>query len=120
MKEAGGLHFSQLNRLEVDVKVHQRRVTVELTDFTLADPELLPERLRGGGHFTDCIDYWAVDFDYKGDTFHNMWQSFRTRSRELDTRAAHQYQRPGAYRILIEATDVFGNDTTSLLSTEIP
>ena len=25
------------------------------------------------------IDYWAVDWDYKNDTFHNQWQSYRTR-----------------------------------------
>ena len=25
------------------------------------------------------IDYWAVDWDFKDDTFHNQWQSYRTR-----------------------------------------
>jgi adenine-specific DNA-methyltransferase len=22
-------------------------------------------------------DYWAIDWDYKGETFRNLWQSFR-------------------------------------------
>jgi len=27
----------------------------------------------------ELIDYWAIDWDYKGDTFHNQWQSFRVK-----------------------------------------
>ena len=30
-------------------------------------------------HWEQWIDYWAVDWDNKGDTFHNQWQTYRTR-----------------------------------------
>ncbi len=35
------------------------------------------------------MDYWAVDWDYKDDTFHNQWQTYRTRKNpkmELETK----------------------------------
>jgi len=30
-------------------------------------------------HWSQMIDYWAVDWNFKDDTFHNEWQSYRTR-----------------------------------------
>ncbi|MGH3566858.1 MAG: hypothetical protein ACRDRH_12660 [Pseudonocardia sp.] len=68
--------------------------------------------------WSDYVDCWAVDFDFgiagDGDTFHNQWQSYRTRAdRSLELAAQHDYDAPGAHRILIKVVDVFGNDTTS-------
>jgi len=30
-------------------------------------------------HRSQWIDYWAVDWDNRGDAFHNEWQTYRTR-----------------------------------------
>jgi hypothetical protein len=50
--------------------------------------ELVPLEVRDKvKKWSDYIDYWAVDWDFasagsaqdKEDTFHNQWQSYRTR-----------------------------------------
>jgi len=77
--EAGErIRFFDLNYLEVEHKVEGKRLEIELVDFALANPEYVPEEVRKQVKGpTDYIDYWAVDFDYQDDTFHNGWQSFR-------------------------------------------
>ena len=67
------------------------------------------------------IDYWAVDWDFKDDTFHNQWQSYRTRQ-EPETRAFGQArisQTPGAYKVVVKVIDILGNDTTKTLDIKV-
>lgn len=88
-------------------------------------------------HWTDWIDYWAVDFDYMSQPevlrvlengtekqvrtgrfiFENRWQSFRTKqNRVLDLSSApHRYTAPGKYQIAVKVIDIFGNDTTRVI-----
>ncbi|HCC68300.1 MAG TPA: site-specific DNA-methyltransferase, partial [Nitrospiraceae bacterium] len=92
--------FFDLNYLEIEHTVGSRQhrgggtITINLKDFVISNPEYLPDEVREKvKKFTDYIDYWAVDFDYKDDTFHNMWQSFRTRKHPaLETKYTHTYQ----------------------------
>ena len=54
-------------------------MTLKLTDFVIP-PDDVPEDVRKAvKHWSQWIDYWAVDWDNKGDTFHNEWQTYRTR-----------------------------------------
>ena len=71
--------------------------------------------------WSDYVDYWAVDWDFRHDTFMNQWQTYRTRTqRKLDLVSdAHTYKEPGVYRILIKVVDIFGNDTNRLLEWEV-
>ena len=113
--------FFDLNHLEVDYEIAGRKVIVKLKDFSIANPEYLPDDVRANiKKFTDLIDYWAVDFDYKNDTFHNMKQSFRTKKHPtLETSLSHTYEKPGEYSILIKVVDIFGNDTNKLVRVKI-
>lgn len=115
------LRFFDLNYLDVKSKVEGRKATVTIKDFVIANPEYLPEEVQKNlKKFSDTIDYWAVDWDYKGDTFHNGWQDFRTRKkRTLKTEANHAYEKKGTCRILVKVVDVFGNDTTKLLEVKV-
>ncbi|MBL7133122.1 MAG: site-specific DNA-methyltransferase [Phycisphaerae bacterium] len=115
------LRFFDLNYLDVAATAEGRKATVTIKDFVIANPEYLPDEVREGlKKFSDTIDYWAVDWDYKGDTFHNGWQDFRTRKkRTLKTEANHEYEKKGAYRILVKVVDVFGNDTTKVLEVKV-
>ncbi len=73
-------------------------------------------------HWSQWIDYWAVDWDNQGDTFHNMWQTYRTRkdaARSLALQASHTYEAPGAYRVMVKVIDILGNDTTKTLTVEV-
>ena len=71
-------------------------------------------------HFSDLIDYWAIDWDYKGDTFHNMWQSFRTKKNpKVDLKARYKYEKKGEYQIMVKVVYVFGNDTNKVLKVRV-
>ena len=71
-------------------------------------------------HWSQWIDYWAVDWDNKGDTFHNEWQTYRTRkSPDLQKSVAHTYDAPGEYTVVVKVIDILGNDTTKTLKTSI-
>ena len=51
-------------------------MTLRLTDFVIP-PDDVPEDVRKAvKHWSQWIDYWAVDWDNKGDTFHNQWQTY--------------------------------------------
>lgn len=93
------------------------------------------------GQWADWIDYWAVDFDYMSQPeiirmledgaerqvktgryiFENRWQSFRTKqSRELElTSAAFQYTNAGTFKVAVKVIDIFGNDTTRVMSIKV-
>src|SRR5207302_9567374 len=46
-------------------------------------------------HWSQMVDYWAVDWDFKDDTFHNQWQSYRTRKNpKLELSTKHEYLDP--------------------------
>jgi DNA modification methylase len=115
------VRFFDLNYLELEHEVNGRKATVRLKDFIIANPEYIPDEVREKiKKFTDYIDYWAVDWDYKDDTFHNGWQSFRTRrDPKLETKATHTYDQPGKYKVLVKVVDIFGNDTTKMVEMEV-
>ncbi len=109
--------FFDLNYLAIEHKLKGKTLTIALKDFVISNPEYLPEEVRKKiKKFTDYIDYWAVDFDYKNDTFHNMWQSFRMRKHpSLETKCSRAYEKSGERQVLIKVVDIFGNDTNKLL-----
>jgi len=61
-----------------------------------------------------------VDWDNKGDTFHNMWQTYRTRKdTSLKLWVGHKYDAPGEYTIMVKVIDILGNDTTKTLKVKV-
>jgi len=118
--EQGDIYFFELAALSVDVQVKGRTVTVKLTDFVIP-PDDVPEDVRRAvKHWSQWIDYWAVDWNYQGDTFHNEWQAFRTRqNRDLPLQVSHTYEQSGNYTILIKVIDILGNDTTKAVKVSI-
>ena len=71
-------------------------------------------------HWSQWIDYWAVDWDNKGDAFHNEWQAYRTRkSTDLVLSAEHEYAQAGEYNVVVKVIDVLGNDTTKTIAVKV-
>ena len=67
-------------------------------------------------HWSQWIDYWAVDWNYKGDTFHNEWQSYRTKqNQKIELSATHLYETTGEFTLLVKVIDILGNDTTKAI-----
>jgi adenine-specific DNA-methyltransferase len=81
----------------------------------------VPEDVRRAiSHWSQWIDYWAVDWDFKGDTFHNQWQPYRTRTKkQLQLQVAHGYEEPGEYQVIVKVIDILGNDTTKTITVDI-
>jgi hypothetical protein len=119
--EQGDIRFFELAALDAEVVAgRERGVRVELRDF-IVHPDDVPEEVQKAiTHWSQWIDYWAIDWDFKGDTFHNQWQSYRTKkSPRLQTSVAHAYDAPGEYTIVVKVIDILGNDTTRSLRVEI-
>jgi adenine-specific DNA-methyltransferase len=111
--EQGDIKFFELAALSVETKVKGREVTLRLTDFIIP-PDDVPEEVRKAvKHWSQWIDYWAVDWDYKGDTFHNEWQTYRTRKDpKLALETKHTYIEKDDYTVVVKVIDILGNDTT--------
>jgi hypothetical protein len=73
-------------------------------------------------NFAVLIDYWAVDWDYDGFTFKSQWQDLRgfgRKTKVVNTKTSHTYEKPGKYTIAIRVVDIFGNDATGTLKVTI-
>ncbi|MFZ3376474.1 MAG: PKD domain-containing protein, partial [Chthoniobacterales bacterium] len=71
-------------------------------------------------HWSQWIDYWAVDWDNKGDTFHNEWQTYRTRKDStLSLETTHTYADAGEYTVVVKVIDILGNDTTKTVKVRV-
>lgn len=118
--EQGDMQFFELAALAVDIKQKGRDVTLKLIDFVIP-PDDVPEEVRKAiKHWSQWIDYWALDWDYKEDTFHNQWQNYRTRKEpDLQLEAEHTYEKPGEYTIVVKVIDILGNDTTKTVQIEV-
>lgn len=112
--------FPELAYLEIETNIQRLHVALKITDFQLPPTAELAEIANKVKDSRELIDYWAIDWDYKGDTFHNQWQSFRTKkSKKVDYEASHTYDEPGEHQIMIKVVDVFGNDTNKILKAAI-
>ncbi|MFN0036937.1 MAG: site-specific DNA-methyltransferase [Saprospiraceae bacterium] len=128
--EQGDIRFFELASLQVDAKVTNPKaheLTLTLQNF-IVPPDEVPQDVQGKiSHWSQWIDYWAVDWNYGkvypdaiGDTFHNEWQSYRTKQDpKLELKVAHLYDAPGAYQVVVKVIDILGNDTTKLITVEI-
>lgn len=119
----GDVRFFELAYLEAEVqKPRKLTAQVKLGDFVIPDTELIPEEVRSKvKKWSDYIDYWAVDWDFRNDTFMQGWVAYRTRKdRALPlTSDEHVYDNPGNYRVLVKVIDIFGNDTTRAFDVEV-
>lgn len=117
------VHFFELAYLEAEIKLISERVAqVSLKDFVIPNTELIPEEVRSKvKKWSDYIDYWAVDWDFKNDTFMQGWVAYRTqKERGLPlVSEPRAYEIPGKHRVLVKVIDIFGNDTTQAFDLEV-
>ena len=112
----GDIKFFELAALAVEAAQHRRIVELKLTDFIIPPDDVPADIQKAITHWSQWIDYWAVDWDNQDDTFHNMWQTYRTRKdKSLALKASHEYAEPGEYRVMVKVIDILGNDTTKTL-----
>jgi len=119
-KISKNIKFLELPYLEVETKIQGKNIELEIIDFQLPPtPELaeISEKIKDS---VDLIDYWAIDWNYQGDTFHNQWQDYRTRKEpRVDKKATYTYEKPGEYQVMIKVIDVFGGDVSKVIKVKI-
>jgi len=108
--------FPEVAYLEIETGIKGKNITLKITDFQLSPTAELVEIASKVKDSRELIDYWAIDWDYKGDKFHNQWQSFRVKKDpKVDYEAKHKYEDASEYQIMVKVVDVFGNDTNKVL-----
>ena len=118
--EQGDIRFFELAALSVGLKQSGRKVTLTLEDFVIPLEDVPADVQKAVTHWSLWIDYWAVDWDNKDDTFHNEWQAYRTRkSKDLTLTTAYEYAEPGDYTVVVKVIDILGNDTTKTLTAKV-
>jgi hypothetical protein len=118
--QQGDIRFFELAALSVGVQQASQWITLSLDKFMIPLDDVPSDVQRAVTHWSQWIDYWAVDWDNKSDTFHNQWQSYRTRkSRDLALSVKHEYKEPGEYTIVVKVIDILGNDTTKIIPVKV-
>lgn len=122
--DKGDIKFFELAYLDAKVALTrtEREVVVSLENFVIPNPELIPDDVRERiAKWSDYVDYWAVDWDFRDDTFMQGWVTYRTRkNRKLELRSdPHVYAESGEYRVMVKVIDVFGNDTSKILTLDV-
>ena len=121
--EQGDIKFFELAALSVNILQSGKGITLTLKDFVIPLDDVPQEVQSAITHWEQWIDYWAVDWDNKGDTFHNQWQAYRTRKdKTLQKQIASPpgtYKEPGEYKVVVKVIDILGNDTTKTVKVNI-
>lgn len=118
--EQGDIKFYELASLKINSKKENKKFGISLENFIIP-PDDVPQEIQGKiTHWSQWIDYWAVDWNYRDDTFHNEWQSYRNKQEpKIDLTVSHVYDNSGNYTVLIKVIDILGNDTTKVLHIDI-
>lgn len=118
--EQGDVHFYELASLDVRVRSAGKKATVTINDFVIPLDHVPADIQKEIKHWSQWIDYWAVDWNNKNDTFHNEWQEYRTREKpKLATESSKTYDEHGEYRVVVKVIDILGNDTTKMLLVKV-
>ena len=118
--EQGDIKFYELASLSVETQLANQKLIVRLTDF-IVPPDDIPEEVRGNiTHWQQWVDYWAADWNFQNDTFHNEWQSYRTKKNpNIELETSHVYKEKGRYEVVIKVIDILGNDTTKMIEVNV-
>jgi len=81
-------------------------LTLKLTDFVIPIDDVPEDARKAIKHWSQIIDYWAVDWDFRDDTFHNQWQSYRTRQEsKIELSTKYEYEASGSYKVVVKVID---------------
>ncbi|MDM7988093.1 MAG: site-specific DNA-methyltransferase [Smithella sp.] len=114
--EQGDIKFYELASLSVKTKNEKKKISITLDNFIIP-PDDVPNEVQGKiTHWSQWVDYWAIDWNYRDDTFHNEWQSYRTKKNpKIELTATNKYEESGKYTVLVKVIDILGNDTTKAI-----
>ena len=139
-----GYQQDSLDSVERDLGKGATKVVVEQGKVIKLekDKDGIVKRTTLTKHWSDWIDYWAIDWDFQnrkelvniksintgewetkwtGDfVFENEWQSFRTKKdRKLELVSAAAEMPAGKRKVAIKVVDIFGNDTMKVVEINV-
>ena len=89
-----------------------------LMNFPIPEKQQAELRKAIKDNFAALIDYWAIDWDYDGNTFKSMQQAIRGNGKRVST-VITEAQSPripaGKRTIAVRLVDVFGNDASAVV-----
>ena len=114
------IKFPEVAYLELKTDINNKKISLKITDFQLSPTAELAEIAAKVKDSRELIDYWAVDWNYDNETFHNQWQSYRLKKEpKVEYEATHNYKEEGKYQIMVKVVDVFGNDTNKIIKANL-
>lgn len=87
-----------------------------LMNFPIPENQQAELRKAIKDNFAALIDYWAIDWDYDGQTFKSTWQAIRGNGKQAKTviTTASSLELTAEKRtIAVRLVDVFGNDASA-------
>lgn len=139
-----GYQQDSIENAEFDVKKGDSRIIIDQGQVVKIEKSKdgIIKRTQLTKHWSDWIDYWAIDYDFEnrkeivnvknqitGDPeskwtgdfiFENEWQSFRTKKdRKLELVSIPKEMKDGEYRVAIKVVDIFGNDTMKVVTVKV-
>ncbi len=109
-------------------KDRKAEVTVGLARYVLFDFPVEDEEERAKlrklakDNFAVFIDYWAIDWDYDGQTFKSLWQDIRGNGRKtkvVSTSKTESLEAGKKRTIAVRVVDVFGNDAGATIQVDL-
>ncbi len=109
-KDLNSLTSFESPSFNIELIKKENSVKIELNQYFNPNFAILTKNIKESlSKWQDWIDYWAVDFNYNGKIFNNMWVSFRTpKKREMSLVSFFDYDKSGDYKILVKVIDVLG------------
>lgn len=112
----------QVENIKTEDKKEQQSITIELNNYVLLSPDNVPLDDVSKKKLWDIvrtdplalIEYWSIDPDYDGVTFHSTWQDYRENT-ENDNDKMHCVHKKELIvdkkdhrKVCVKAVDVFG------------
>ena len=112
----------EIPTITVDVKQENKGVLVSFLNYTIPFVDIISEKIRESiKSWSDWIDYWSIDFDYRNEIFTNNWICYRTsKNRKLELQAElFSYNKSGTYNIMVKCIDIFGFESSKIIEIKI-
>ncbi|MFX1537167.1 MAG: DNA methyltransferase, partial [Promethearchaeota archaeon] len=106
--------------VKLDVKIYEKKLILTILDFIPSRPLDRTESYN----FIHYIDYWAIDWNHQNETFEPKWYSCREMRgkkvlNNVQASVTHEYTYPGRYLVTVAIHDIFGKNTSNLLTIDI-
>jgi len=99
---------------QVSIKKKGMSIHIILSNYEIPYVEYINPKIANKiSNYTDWIDFWAVDFDYKGTYMDCDWTSFRNPKNKLlnINSKTHIYETTGKYTIKIKVINILGQES---------